>query len=173
MLPWYSAPTVIHGIFWMVIGHSGTCYRGTQPPRQCTVFFGWQSATLVHFTAVFSHHGNVWYTLYFIFFGVTPACVWCCDARAFTEHGNHQTSNLDMKYSGDHNKRQCPDHRQAFIRSQQLWVCVFFTFILGVKFVGSTSRDHTGFLIHLPSFCGACLYFSREKDSAVPIPSRP
>ena len=70
------------------------------------VFFGWQSATLVHFTAVFSHHGNVWYILrYFIFFGVTLACVWCCDASKFTEHENHQTSSLNMNYSGEHNKR--------------------------------------------------------------------
>ena len=48
--------------------------------------------------AVFSHHGNVWYILYFIFFWVTTACVWCCDASTFTEHENHQTSNLNMKY---------------------------------------------------------------------------
>ena len=82
MLPWYSAPTVMHGIFWMVIGH------------------------LVHFTAAFSHHDNVWYILrYFIFWGVTLACVWCCDASKFTEHGNHQTSNVNMKYSGEYNKR--------------------------------------------------------------------
>ena len=33
MLPWYSAPTVMLGVFWVVIGHSGTCYRGTQPLR--------------------------------------------------------------------------------------------------------------------------------------------
>ena len=33
-----------------------------------------------------------------------------------------------------------------------------------------TSRGHTGFL-HLPS-AGACLYFYREKDSAVPLPLR-
>ena len=26
---------------------------------------------------------------------------------------------------------------------------------------------------HTPSFCGACLNFSREKDSAVPFPPRP
>ena len=26
---------------------------------------------------------------------------------------------------------------------------------------------------HPPSFCGACLNFSREKDSAVPFPRRP
>ena len=33
MLPWYSVPTVIHGIFWVVIVHSGTFYCGIQPPR--------------------------------------------------------------------------------------------------------------------------------------------
>ena len=33
MPPWYSAPTVMLGVFWVVIGHSGTCYRGIQPPR--------------------------------------------------------------------------------------------------------------------------------------------
>ena len=82
MLPWYSAPTVMHGIFWMVIDHSGTFYRGIQPPRQCMVYF-----------------------TVFYFLGVTPACVWCCDASTFTEHENHQTSNSNMKYSGEPNKR--------------------------------------------------------------------
>ena len=48
-------------------------------------------------------------------------------------------------------------------------VCVFFPpFILDVKFVGCTSRGHTGGrshrISHPPSFCDACLYFSREKD---------
>ena len=31
--------------------------------------------------------------------------MWCCDASKFTKHENHQTSNLNMKYSGEHNKR--------------------------------------------------------------------
>ena len=56
-------------------------------------------------------------------------------------------------------------------------VCVFFPFILDVKFVGCTSRGHTGGRSHRvsdpPSFCGTCLYFSREKDSAVAFPRRP
>ena len=56
-------------------------------------------------------------------------------------------------------------------------VCVFFPFILDIKFVGRTSRGHTGGrshgISHSPSFCGACLNFSREKDSAVPFPRRP
>ena len=30
-------------------------------------------------------------------------------------------------------------------------VCVFFPFILDIKFVGRSSRGHTGFFIHLPS----------------------
>ena len=42
-------------------------------------------------------------------------------------------------------------------------VSVFFPFILDVKFVGCTSRGHTGErshkISHPLSFCGACLYF--------------
>ena len=30
-----------------------------------------------------------------------------------------QTSILNMKYSGEHNKRQCPDHRQTFTAKRQ------------------------------------------------------
>ena len=56
-------------------------------------------------------------------------------------------------------------------------VSVFFPFILDLKFVGRTSRGHTGGrshrISHPPSFCGACLNFSREKDSAIPFPRRP
>ena len=55
--------------------------------------------------------------------------------------------------------------------------CVFFPFILDIKFVGRTSRGHTGGrshrISHPPSFCGACLIFSREKDSVIPFPRRP
>ena len=53
-------------------------------------------------------------------------------------------------------------------------VCFSFPFILDVKFVGCTSRGHTGgsshriFLIHLPS--AVMFFFSREKDSAIPFP---
>ena len=59
----------------------------------------------------------------------------------------------------------------------QLTVCVFFPFILDVKFVGCTSRGRTGGrshgISHPPSFCGAWPDLSREKDSAVPFPRRP
>ena len=46
-------------------------------------------------------------------------------------------------------------------------VCVFFPFILDIKFVGRTNRGHTGGrshrISHPPSFYGACLtFFSRE-----------
>ena len=55
-------------------------------------------------------------------------------------------------------------------------VCVFFLFFLDIKFVGRTSQGHTGGrshrISHPPSFCGACLNFYREKDSAVPFPRR-
>ena len=56
-------------------------------------------------------------------------------------------------------------------------VCVFFPSILDIRFVGRTSRGHTGGRSHRifnpPSFCGACLDFCREKDSAIPFPRRP
>ena len=42
-------------------------------------------------------------------------------------------------------------------------VCFFFPFILDIKFVGRTSRGHTGGrshrIFHPPFFCGACLNF--------------
>ena len=51
-------------------------------------------------------------------------------------------------------------------------VDVFSTSILDIKVVGRTSRGYTGGrshrISHPPSFCGACLNFSREKDSAIP-----
>ena len=65
---------------------------------------------------------------------------------------------------------------KVFLVSLCVCVCVFFPFILDIKFVGRTSRGHTGGRSHRisppPSFCGACLNFSREKDSAIPFPRR-
>ena len=57
-------------------------------------------------------------------------------------------------------------------------VCVFSSHLfMDVKFVGCISRGHTGGrshkIFHPPSFCVVCLYFSREKDSAVSFPRRP
>ena len=56
-------------------------------------------------------------------------------------------------------------------------VRVFFLFILDIKFVERTNRGHTGGrshrISHPPYFCGACLHFSREKDSVIPFPRRP
>ena len=50
-------------------------------------------------------------------------------------------------------------------------MCFFFPFILDIKFVGLTNRGHIGGsshrISHLPSFCGARLKFSREKNSAI------
>ena len=57
----------------------------------------------------------------------------------------------------------------------QITMCVFFPSILDIN--GRTSRGHTGGRSHRifnpPSFCGACLDFCREKDSAIPFPRRP
>ena len=63
------------------------------------------------------------------------------------------------------------------VLDEDVCVCVFFPSILDIKFVGRTSRGHTGGRSHRifnpPSFCGACLDFCREKDSAIPFPRRP
>ena len=40
--------------------------------------------------------------------------------------------------------------------------CVFFPFILDIKFVGRTSRGHTGFLIHLLSAVCALIFLARR-----------
>ena len=40
--------------------------------------------------------------------------------------------------------------------------CVFFPFILDIKFVGRTSRGHTGFLIHLLSAVRAFIFIARR-----------
>ena len=56
----------------------------------------------------------------------------------------------------------------TMVDGEHMCVCVFFPFILDIKFVGRTSRGHTGGrshrIFHPPSFCGACLNFSREKE---------
>ena len=73
--------------------------------------------------------------------------------------------NVNVQYNG------------GFLPDIILCVCVFFPSILDIKFVGRTSRGHTGGRSHRifnpPSFCGACLDFCREKDSAIPFPRRP
>ena len=41
-------------------------------------------------------------------------------------------------------------------------LCVFFPFILDIKFVGRTSRGHTRFLIHLLSAVRALIFLARR-----------
>ena len=97
MLPWYSAPTVMHGIFWMVIGLSGTFYCGIQPTRKCMVYF-----------------------IFYIFLCYSRVRV---VLRCQYVHRTRKSPDLELKYeilySGEHNKRQCPDHRQTFAANKQ------------------------------------------------------
>ena len=46
--------------------------------------------------------------------------------------------------------------------SVRVCVCVLFPFILEIKFVGRTSRGHTGFLIHLLSAVRALIFLARR-----------
>ena len=43
-----------------------------------------------------------------------------------------------------------------------LCACVFFPFILDMKFVGRTSRGYTGFFVHLPSAVRALIFLARR-----------
>ena len=87
--------------------------------------------------------------------------------------------NVHFPCSADHEQdwQPYPVDPYSAIRDDHTCVCVFFPSILDIKFVGRTSRGHTGGRSHRifnpPSFCGACLDFCREKDSAIPFPRRP
>ena len=95
----------------------------------------------------------------------------CCTKRSF-----------DSEYGCDGPNQLCLFLRYFcfFCHTDRLvciTLCVFFPFILGINFVGRTSRGHTGGRLHRishpPYFCGACLTSSCEKDSAIPFPRRP
>ena len=66
-------------------------------------------------------------------------------------------------------------------RSSSVLQCVCFVFSSHLFWTSGLwtyhSRSHTGGRSHRisrpPSFCGACLHFSREKDTAVAFPRRP
>ena len=59
-----------------------------------------------------------------------------------------------------HRTRKSPDLE---LKYEICCVCVFFPFILDVRFVGSTSRSgHTGFLIPLPSAVRAFIFLARR-----------
>ena len=88
-----------------------------------TVMYGtFYIFTLAYFTAVFSHH----------FLGYSRVRV-VLRASTFTEHKNHQTWNLNMKYSGEFNKRQCPDHRQTLAANSLFWTSNSLKVPTGVK----------------------------------------
>ena len=54
---------------------------------------------------------------------------------------------------------QCDSIGEPFL---SLCVCVFFPSILDIKFVGRTSRGHTGFFIHLLSAVRALIFVARR-----------
>ena len=56
-------------------------------------------------------------------------------------------------------------HKNVMILQDCVCVCVFFPFILDIKFVGRTSRGeegHTRFLIHLLSAVRALIFLARR-----------
>ena len=60
--------------------------------------------------------------------------------------------------------------------AEEVCVCVAIPFILDVRLWTHQPGSHRRKVTHKISplsFCGACLHFSREKDSAIPFPRRP
>ena len=93
---------------------------------------------------------------------------------ANTWQSSQQTLFEPLTVSGA--RASCFDERYRDELCVCVCVCVFFPSILDIN--GRTSRGHTGGRSHRifnpPSFCGACLDFCREKDSAIiPFPRRP
>ena len=62
-----------------------------------------------------------------------------------------------------------------FVSESYVFFALFWAFFTSLDPVFNTSRGHTGGrshrIFHPPSFRGACLNFSREKDSAIFFPS--
>ena len=81
------------------------------------------------------------------------------DTQQYLEYSNSSSCFLNVsRFDTQHNAGVC--------------VCCY-PICSGRQTYGRTSRGHTGGrshgISHPPSFCGACLNFSREKDSVVPF----
>ena len=70
------------------------------------------------------------------------------------EGGNLQVIDVDVILEN------CPV--TIVILNLLVCVCVFFLVILDIKFVGRTSRGHTGFLIHLLSAVRGSIFLARR-----------
>ena len=55
-----------------------------------------------------------------------------------------------------------PVSRVQILKTVLCVMCVFFPFILDIKFVGRASRGHTGFLIHLLSAVRAFIFLAKR-----------
>ena len=99
------------------------------------------------------------YFIFYIFFGYSRVLVLRCQYV----HRTRKSPDLELKYEILRRTQYKAISRSlADIRRQQLCVCVFFPFILDVKFVESTNRGRTGFLIHLPSAVLAFIFLARR-----------
>ena len=121
---------------------------------------------MVHFTAVFSHHGKVRYIyIYTFFLGYSRVrVVFRCQ---YVHRRTRKSPDLELKYdilySGEHNKRQCPDHnkRQTFAADSGVCVC-FLPMYSGRQIRWKYLPGHTGFLIHLPSAVRTFIFPARR-----------
>ena len=76
---------------------------------------------------------------------------------------------LNHKYQ----RLQATNPLGSVMRLSRCCVCVFFLSIHSGHQVRWTYQPGSHRISRPASFCGACLNFSREKDSAIPFPRRP
>ena len=100
-----------------------------------------------------------------------------CTLTLITMQGHQNHNQGAFRFFFEYSESRCTIYLDQEFRTTVCVFCVLFPFILDIKFVGRTSRGHTGGrshrISHPPSFCGACPNFSRDKDSAIPFPRRP
>ena len=120
MLPWYSAPTVMHGIYWMVIGATRVHATVVLSPYGNARYFLDGNRPL-WITAVFTQHrGNVLYILYIHFLGLLPRA-WCGVAIWYQYvHRTRKSPDLELEYEIVRRAQwKAVSISQADIRSQQ------------------------------------------------------
>ena len=81
--------------------------------------------------------------------------------------------NVKLFVHPSHRRQSQKQMSRTSVAFDIVCVCVCFLPIHSGHQVRWTYQPGSHRISHPPSFCGVCLNFSREKDSAIPFPRRP
>ena len=97
------------------------------------------------------------------FLVVSHYTIWTTVSLYYLDHShNPSNTSCDLCPPIELGAGRLPYRRVCICVAHGVCVCVFFPSILDIKFVGRTSRGHTGFLIHLPSAVRALIFVARR-----------